>query len=314
MDLATIQRYIPARVKFALKPFYRSVFPNKLHIVFYPTFRCNYRCSYCPVVTRSNFGEVFPYECEQPVDRWLTVLDTLPSAVLYIAGGEPFLYRGLPQLINNLPAKHQIVGIVTNLSVPTEVYHRVSRPIHLNASFHREFVEQDTFILKLQALAAKFHIHVNVVATPQNVPVLDALKQQLSDKNISLHVDPYIDPTFKYSDAEWALIQKHLHGDRNLAFLDFDDYATKQCSAGRNYINIAPNGDVFTCAGGMFYRYATVYSHLVRDQATDLFRMGNVFDQGWSLNPSDLFCSLPCKEPCDRDAVSLRRLKRSLPS
>jgi MoaA/NifB/PqqE/SkfB family radical SAM enzyme len=308
MNLSVIQPYIPARVKFALKPFYRTVFPNKLHVLLYPTFRCNYKCSYCPVVTKFDFGEVFPYKGEVPAEKWLEAFEKLPGAVFYFAGGEPFLYRGLPQLINELPEKHQVVGVVTNLSVNTDVYRRVKKKLHLNASFHREFVEQDAFMKKIHDLADQFHIHVNFVATPENIRVLDSVSKEFSDEQISLHVDPYIDPQFTYSASDWALIGKYVQKDRQAKFLDFEDYAPKKCSAGRNYINITPNGDVFTCAGGMGYVHSTLYAHLVKGHPVDLFRMGNIFDPEWRLNTSDVVCSLPCKEPCDRDAVKMQIL------
>jgi MoaA/NifB/PqqE/SkfB family radical SAM enzyme len=308
VNLSVIQPYVPARVKFALKPFYRTVFPNKLHILLNPTFRCNYKCSYCPVVTKFDFGEVFPYGGEQPVERWLEAFERLPGAVIYVAGGEPFLYRGLPQLINELQPKHQVIGVVTNLSVRSEVYLRVEKKLHLNASFHREFVEQAPFIQKIHELAGRFHIHVNFVATPENMAVLEQVDREFSKEHISLHVDPYSNPEFIYSDAQRALIDKYVQRDRKPEFLDYEDYSAKQCSAGRNYISIAPNGDVFTCAGGMSYIYSTVYAHLVKGHPTDLFRMGNIFDPNWSLNSSDIICSLPCKEACDRDAVKMRVL------
>ena len=96
---------------------------------------------------------------------------------------------------------------------------------------------------KIHALAGQFHIHVNFVATPENIRVLERVSKEFSQEQISLHVDPYIDPQFSYSDADWALIGKYVQKDRQAKFLDFDDYAPKKCSAGRNYINIAPNGD-----------------------------------------------------------------------
>jgi MoaA/NifB/PqqE/SkfB family radical SAM enzyme len=306
VNLSVIQPYIPARIKFALKPFYRTLFPNKLHVLLYPTFRCNYKCSYCPVVTKFDFGQVFPYDGEQSVEKWLEAFEKLPGAVIYVAGGEPFLYRGLPDLINKLQPKHQVIGVVTNLSVRTEVYERVEKKLHLNASFHREFVEQDTFVKKIHALAGKFHIHVNFVATPENISVLERVDREFSKENISLHVDPYVDPNFTYTETQWALIKKYVQSDRRPEFLDFEDYSPKQCSAGRNYINIAPNGDVFTCASGLTYNYSTLSAHLVKGHPTDLYRMGNIFAPAWALNTSDMVCSLPCSAACDRDAAKIR--------
>ena len=57
-SIINAQRFIPANVKFALKPYYRMLFPNRLHIVLNPTWRCNYACSYCPVVTKFAYTTV----------------------------------------------------------------------------------------------------------------------------------------------------------------------------------------------------------------------------------------------------------------
>src|SRR5436853_2492934 len=120
-----VQKHVPASVKFALKPYYRKVFPNRLHSMLYPTMRCNYKCSYCPVVTKFDFGMVWGYGSELTASQWIAALEKLPPAVIYIQGGEPFLYRDLPELVNHLPEKHSLVGIVTNLSVPVHVYRRI---------------------------------------------------------------------------------------------------------------------------------------------------------------------------------------------
>jgi wyosine [tRNA(Phe)-imidazoG37] synthetase (radical SAM superfamily) len=69
MNLAGIQRLIPARMKFSLKPYYRRVFGNRLHVLFWPTFRCNYRCSYCTVYTKFNFTKVYAPNAEVKVDQ-----------------------------------------------------------------------------------------------------------------------------------------------------------------------------------------------------------------------------------------------------
>jgi hypothetical protein len=41
VDIATVQRFLPAKAKFYLKPYYRRVFRDGLHVLFWPAFRCN---------------------------------------------------------------------------------------------------------------------------------------------------------------------------------------------------------------------------------------------------------------------------------
>ena len=239
------------------------------------------------------------------MEQWISALEKLPPAMIYVAGGEPFLYAGLPELVNNLPAKHQLLGIVSNVSLPASVYRKIKRPFHLNASFHREYVSAESFIARVKELQEFLDVHVNIVATPQNLPVISSIDELMKTYRITLHVDPYVDHEFHYSTEERALLRKYTQADRE-SLVDFDDFSPKQCSAGRNYINLMPDGQVFTCAGGFSYTYSPLYTELVKDKPLGQFRMRNLFDADFALNSSDVVCELPCKDACDRDAVIVK--------
>ena len=45
LDLIELQRFVPAGLKYRLKPLYRKIFSNKLVVLLNPTWRCNYRFS-----------------------------------------------------------------------------------------------------------------------------------------------------------------------------------------------------------------------------------------------------------------------------
>lgn len=307
MGLVRIQRIIPPQVKYFLKPYYRKVFSNRLHILFWPTFRCNYRCSYCTVVTKYNLLNDFPPKSERRAEEWITALERLPPAMIYFAGGEPFLYTGLPQLVNNLPKKHKLLGIVSNVSQPVSTYRKIKRPFHLNASYHREFVSEPDFIARVRELQEFLDVHVNIVATQENLPVIASIDELMKTHRITLHVDPLVDLAFHYSASEEALLRKYTSADRR-TLVQFDDFSGKQCSAGRNYINLMPDGQVFTCAGGFTYTYSALYAEMVKDKPLGHFRLGNLFDTDFKLNSSDVVCELPCKDACDRDSVTIKSI------
>lgn len=316
MDLKRIQqiahepwqrvwRSLPPPVRYFLQPYYRKIFSNRFIVVLWPTFRCNYSCSYCPVHTKFDFASVFPKACEKSWQQWAEALEKLPPAVIYVAGGEPFLYTGLSDLLDHLPAKHRVLGVVTNLSMPASVIRKIRRSTHLNASFHRECVSQEAFVAKVKDLSDSFHIDVNIVATPENLPVIAAVDDLMKSRHVTLHVDPYVDPHFRYSAEQLKLLAKHVQSDRS-ALLEFDDFSHKSCSAGRNYINLMPNGDVFTCASGYCYAYSPLYAQVVAGKRTDQYRMGNLFEHDFALNERDVSCALPCSAYCDRDSVLVR--------
>ena len=316
LNVTTLQRYLPLSVKHALKPYYRLLYPDKLHALLWITFRCNYRCSYCPIVTKFSYEGVVGRRDERSVEEWLDGLDKLPSANLYISGGEPFLYAGLPELINRLPDKHRILGVVTNATVKTDVYRRLKKPVHLNISFHREFVEDERFIKKLHELKEDFRLCVNIVATPENIPVLQRVQEMLDHKNITLHVDPLDSQDFQYTDGELAILSEFLERDRFAKVeeqLSFKDYGTKSCSAGMNYVNILPNGDVYTCMEGVHYNHSSLYQPLLETgpdapYSAAPYRMKNLFDADFALRKHRLACRLPCASGCDLDSASIRRV------
>lgn len=311
-SIINAQRFIPANVKFALKPYYRMLFPNRLHIVLNPTWRCNYACSYCPVVTKFAYTTVVSKAGERSAADWIAALDKLPAAVIYVAGGEPFMYAGMPTLINGLPAKHSIMGIVTNLSLPAAVYQKIQKRIHLNASFHREYTDAELFIAKVRELSEQFHIHANIVATPENLPLLTQISDELSASGVSLHVDPYVDNNFQYSQEQLKVLALHMKGDRHPeTLLDFQDFSPKRCSAGRNYVNFSPDGSAYTCYGGMNFIHSPLYLDIARGRDLSPYRMGNLFDPDFQLNSHDIICSMPCNAACDRDVAIIRPQRMS---
>lgn len=318
LDVTTLQRYMPAFLKNALKPYYRHLFPNQLCMVLLVTVRCNYRCSYCPIVTNFSYANIYGKKQEHSEAEWIAAMDRLPKSNIYISGGEPFLFEGLPELINGL-TKHNILGMVTNASQKTELYDRIERRIHLNVSFHREFVREDDFLKKLDELRriGRFHLNVNLVATRENIPMIAKVEQMLSDHRVSLHVDPYIDPNmqFEYTPEEMAILAPYLPSDRraNLDMLGFDDYAPKECSAGRNYVNIMPDGTVFRCASGFEYFHSPLRRPLLEKGPhapynPNFFKMGNLFDPDFRLDTKSVRCELPCIAACDRDMAQIKRV------
>lgn len=71
------------------------------------TRRCDLQCSYCQVLRKSP---------ELTAPDWLKIAERLASryAVFTVSGGEPLLYRPLPELINGL-SRLGIAGLCTNL-------------------------------------------------------------------------------------------------------------------------------------------------------------------------------------------------------
>lgn len=111
-------------------------------VEFYPTRVCNERCpNFC------YFGDIlntkapsFPSECLVPF------LDNLRRAGVFqlvVLGGEPFLYRHLPLLLEEAASREFVVSLSTNGTHwrPEVVERVIDLEVHLNVSLHSH--EQD---------------------------------------------------------------------------------------------------------------------------------------------------------------------------
>jgi MoaA/NifB/PqqE/SkfB family radical SAM enzyme len=316
--LADVRAYLPNGVKHLLKPYFRTLLPNQLVALCWITFRCNYRCSYCNIVTNFDFGKVAGRDSEKSVEEWLAAMENLPPTMFFFAGGEPLLYAGFPELLNRLPAKHSTIGLVTNGTAKLDVYRRIEKRIGINVSYHREFIEEEPFLKKVHDLAELFNVSVNIVATRENLSVLRRLQDEFKHENITLHVDRMVGLGVVYTPEEVALLEPYLSTERRAQDdqLDYDDFEPKLCGAGKNYINIMPNGEVYTCAGGMEYIHSPLIKDILDRQHQppfDLtrFKMGNIFDPGFKVNAKPILCPLPCRAACDRDFTSFKRMLRA---
>jgi 2-iminoacetate synthase ThiH len=110
-----------------------------------PTFRCNYKCTYC--TTRFNGNA--PQAQEVKLEDWIYILDNFPVKLkeVVFSGGEPTLVPYCALLINHLIGKRIQVAIFTNLSnnvlmdVPPSPYFRIGATYHKQANI-KAFVER----------------------------------------------------------------------------------------------------------------------------------------------------------------------------
>lgn len=309
MLVTYLQQKIPLKLKTYLKPFYRMIYPNRLHGIINPTYRCSYKCSYCPICSKFDYATIFPKSCEKTPEQWIKALAKLPATTFFVLGGEPFLYDGLSELINNLPKQHSILGLVTNASMPIELYKKLNKKIHMNISFHREFAQEDSFIEKVLMIKKYHHVAVNIVAIPDNIPFIPKLKKILQENKIELHVDPYFGKDYDFEDAQLKDIPISNERVRSKRYKLYNSTKMKLCSAGRNFYCLMPNGEALSCTSGMDY----IYSDLRKDDAngfdTNVFKMGNIFEESFKLKTEDIKCNLSCFSHCDMDYTIIKEVK-----
>lgn len=305
----TLQNMLPLKLKTMLKPFYRTIYPHKLHAMFFPTFRCSYKCSYCPYCSKFDYNNVYPKSCEKTPEEWLGIFEKLPATTFFIIGGEPFLYSGLSEIINRMPAKHSILGLVSNLSMPIDLYKKINKKIHMNISFHREFTGEDEFIEKVLSLKQYHHVAVNIVAVPENIGFIPKLKKIMDENKVELHVDPYVGDDYTYTEEELKILPFSDERTNSARYKLHNSTKMKNCSAGRNFYCIMPNGEALACTSGMDYIYSDLQKSKVDGFNTDIFKLGNVSDENFSLNKHNLNCNLSCFSHCDMDFCKIKEVK-----
>ncbi|MBS4759103.1 MAG: radical SAM protein [Clostridium sp.] len=311
MLVELLQKWTPAQLRSFFRPYHRLFFPNKIYGYWNITYRCTYQCSYCPFCSITKYSELYPKSSEKTPDEWLAILEKLPPMSFLLIGGEPLLYPGLSEVINNLPKKHSIIGLISNASLPVELYRKIKKKVCLTLSYHREFAKEDEFIEKVLELNEFMWINsVNIVATPENIPFLEELHKRLNPKGVTIRVEHLIKPGFQYTDEQYKQIEKYLTHDRDFRKKNdfYEAQICKSCSAGRNYINIMPNADVYSCVGGMEYIHAQHRQNYVKcPRIIDRYKMGNLADDDFKFNRTNKDCPLPCIYVCDWDYAEIKK-------
>lgn len=311
MLVELLQKLTPAPIRSFLRPYHRIIFPNKIYGYWNITYRCTYKCSYCPFCNITDYGKIYTKDQEKTPEEWLKILEKLPPMSFLIIGGEPMLYQGISEVINNLPSKHSIIGLISNASLPIDLYKKIKKKVCLTVSYHREFAKEDEFIDKVLELNSFMWLNsVNIVATPENIPFLDKLHKRLTPKGITIRVEHLVKTGFRYTDEQYNSIKKYLTSDRNFKKKEsfYEAPICKSCSAGRNYINIMPNADVYSCVGGMEYINATHRKPYIKNpDCLDRYLMGNLADEDFKFNLKNKDCSNPCIYVCDWDYADIRK-------
>lgn len=285
-----------------LRFLFRKFLESKLlTFIWYITFKCNYRCPYCIIKTKSKYYLRSEFSKEIGSKEWLKIFRKVPPSVVRITGGEPTLYSEFVELVNRFPKKH-ILCITTNLSNIETISKIKRRFIFVSASYHPYMSSIEEFIENSIKIKNKFFsFTAECVAFPPILKDIIKMKEIFTKNNIKLNVDPYIDPTYKYTKEEMKLLNKLNVKDssrtRSIGF-DFETFGKKKiCDAGRRYFVVVPNGDVYICNAGFYYVTSPVHKKFRAKK--DEFYLGNLFDKSFRRLKLRKVCYYPCSEACD---------------
>ena len=255
LNLTTKLRKKLSKIEVINKVYSKLILP-KLYINFWITLRCNYRCSYCIVQKHLN-----KHKEEKTMEEWTEALLKLPKATIAITGGEPFLYKGAAQLINNLSKKHRM-ALTTNLTFPEELMKVKDENTFVCLSYQRETISLEEFAEKVKKVKSHFKkVSINYVNTT-NEDTSDLREVFEKKLGVLFNDDPEIKPTDEKTGKKIS------------------------CTAGSTFLALTPNGNVYTCSMGF-------YNHK--------FYIGNIFDKDFKILSKPIICDTKCVWDCDQD-------------
>lgn len=222
------------------------------------------------------------------MEEWLESLSRLPPLIIDFTGGEPFIYKGMYELLYQLEKKHT-VAVTTNLSLvdldKIPLNPNIIWTLSLHPSQFHKFSFSD-FMEKAHILKQRYkNVTINYVATRNQLQDLYRYYNLFRTEGFRFHVDP--DETITYTEEEKSLISPLLDNDRRIGSTDFIKGA-KLFSAGMRQIHIKPDGTVFRC----YYQRSP---------------MGNIFTEFKTLK-CPAYCDVDCGSGCDLDAVDIYTL------
>jgi MoaA/NifB/PqqE/SkfB family radical SAM enzyme len=123
--------------------------------------RCNYTCSYC---TNHASPEAPRSPLEANTRALIELFDRVRPGVVMLSGGEPFLWKDFPLLLEALPQHYWV--FLTNLSFLPKWVDHPNIKLFIPA-YHEEFADEARFEAHLRELHARGRrLHVKLIVKP----------------------------------------------------------------------------------------------------------------------------------------------------
>jgi len=307
---ASVKTDIPDDVAMKLPDFPRLAYPYRVHWNWELSYRCNYKCSYCPWWQKAD-KEKNNFFDTVSIDKWRNIWDGIFNKYwcshIRFSGGEPTIYPNFFELISMLLEKHT-VDITTNLSFDILKFTEKIKPgaISISASFHPEFDKIEAFLEKVLFLHKNgYPSTISYVAYPPHFDKMRYFKSTAENEKIIFKIIPYQGKfNNKKYPQDYTLQEKILmdeisndsensHVNKlNMRWNEWNikkDKAEKSkkgslCRMGQMYAKICPDGKVVRCCA-------------VDKNGSHVGILGNITDEGLRLLDEPSLCeadSCPC--------------------
>ncbi len=297
-------------------------------VQWFVTWKCNFACAYCwqEVAAEAYRGgranQIAP-------EVWADRFHRLKPREFYLTGGEPSLYKKLPEFIGMLDPQielHMNSNLGRALSIDRFLEHVApDRFRELVFSLHPTECTLDEFFTKLARLSAAGYqrLLATMVLYPQNLPFAGEVIDRCRALGESLRYVPYVpaanDPVGR-DDALMAQMQdwvqraaNYTHDLGKMQLWSFEKpqfwesasgprpigHAPIFCPAGSQRINVDDEGDVYVCMSAI--DRSKIFDRLSLPHYAPI---GNLFDDQFELLERPILCweSFRCSA-CDFQVV-----------
>lgn len=142
--------------------------------------KCNFDCSYCPSGVHDNFS---PFMSLETINNGLNIIEKhsgiISNKTGVITGGEPTLFKELPELLQLLKEKNfNKIKINTNGTGSYQTYSNIlqNKNISLELSFHYEFTTEK-IIKKCSKLKEEFNDQIFLKVLSRTTDFVDTVNQ-----------------------------------------------------------------------------------------------------------------------------------------
>jgi hypothetical protein len=190
--------------------------------------------------------------------EWLKILsDIKPEIVEFSGGGEPYKHKEILPILSGIQSNW---AITSNTLHPKIMETDFSKCSFWTASFHPHITEKGKmrFFNNLNFIAQKTNVSVTIVSTVNNLQESLRWANIINKMGRMVHIHPYYDdPMFSWYDHpdELSFLKRSKFVAYNEMMLSFKGIeGEKECTAGKNFIVIAPDGKKYNCMSDLMFQ------------------------------------------------------------
>jgi molybdenum cofactor biosynthesis enzyme MoaA len=280
----------------------KSIQSNRLTIQWFVTWKCNMACNYCWQESASDIYRKLGTSTTRSAFDWANVFNKLNPERLYLTGGEPTLYKDLPELIGYLN-DDIIIDMTSNFGKTFDLKKwknmDSSKWNVIFFSLHpTQWDNPDDFFTKLESFFETFDsrkVGIEMVLHKDNVNLVNPNKIIEFSQKYNMappHLDNFVDSNIKninFNQTQ-ANIDDELFPNYsdNYKFIEKTDNSGRKpifCPAGWKKINVDFEGNIFTCMSAI--DRSKIFHQSAMPHYTPI---ANIFDSNFELKKEPVIC------------------------